>query len=82
MCVDRTGRDAPLELGNGLLAEMLGVGRATATVVTGTLQAAGLIRSDRGAISIVDREGLEDAACDCYRRVRDVFQRLLPASFT
>lgn len=79
MCLDRTGRDAPLELGSGLLAEMLGVGRPAVTVVTGALQTAGLIRSDRGAITVVDREGLEDAACDCYGRIRNVFQRLLPA---
>ena len=81
MCLDRTGGDAPLELGNGLLAEMLGIGRPAVTVVTGALQTAGLIRSDRGAITVVDREGLEDAACDCYRRVRDVFERLLPTSY-
>lgn len=81
MCLDRTGGDAPLELSNRLLAEMLGVGRPAVTIVTGMLQTAGLIRSERGTIAVVDRDGLEDAACDRYRRVRDIFHRLLPASY-
>ncbi|MFC3712620.1 Crp/Fnr family transcriptional regulator [Sphingoaurantiacus capsulatus] len=78
MCVDRTGMTGPLPADSGMLGRLLGVGRPTVTVVTGTLQTAGLIRSAREGITIVDREGLEEACCDCYGRVRRVYDRLLP----
>ena len=40
--------------------------RPTVTVVAGTLQKAGLITYHRGRVTIVDREHLEDASCECY----------------
>lgn len=81
MCLDRTTPDAGLPLGGRLLAEMLGIGRPAATVVASRLQTAGLIRLDREVIRVVDRDGLEEASCDCYRRVRATFERLLPHSY-
>lgn len=45
---------------------MLGVSRPTVTVVAGTLQKAGLITYRRGHVTIVDREKLESASCECY----------------
>jgi CRP-like cAMP-binding protein len=81
MCLDRVGPDKPLRFDNGLLAEVLGIGRPAVTVVTGTLQTARLITVERGVIAVVDRDGLEDAACDCYGRVRRAFERLLPRSY-
>jgi Mn-dependent DtxR family transcriptional regulator len=60
------------------LAQMLGVRRASVTEAAGTLQDAGFIRYARGRVTVVDREGLEDAACECYRIVRTEFDRLLP----
>jgi hypothetical protein len=45
---------------------MLGSRRATVTLSAGILQAVGLIRYHRGQVTIVDRVGLESAACECY----------------
>ncbi len=52
------------------VAHMLGVRRATVTDATHQLQAAGLIRCIRGHITMLDRRGLEEAACECYRVVK------------
>lgn len=71
MAQDRTQMNV-LDLTQEFLAEMLGARRATVTLVAGTLQRSGLIEYHRGRVKIVDREGLEAAACDCYRIVRDV----------
>jgi CRP-like cAMP-binding protein len=60
------------------LAVMLGVRRAGVSVAAGTLQDAGLIRYRRGSIRVVDRAGLEAAACECYGVVRGQFDRLFP----
>jgi CRP-like cAMP-binding protein len=48
-------------------AMMLGATRPTVSVVAGTLQRAGLITYRRGVVTILDREALEEAACECYR---------------
>jgi Mn-dependent DtxR family transcriptional regulator len=58
------------------LARMLGVRRTSVTLVAGTLQRAGLIRHRRGTIEIVDSEAMENAACECYARVRSHYERL------
>ena len=60
------------------LAEMLGVQRTTVSTVVGALRDRGLIRYGRGQVTIIDRTRLEAAACECYRVVRDHFERVLP----
>jgi hypothetical protein len=57
---------------------MLGVRRAGVTVALGTLNAAGLIRSTHGQVTVLDRPGLEAASCECYGTVSDEYARLLP----
>lgn len=52
------------------IAEVLGLRRATVSEVCSQLQAAGLLDYARGELSIVDRQGLEGRACECYRRIR------------
>jgi CRP-like cAMP-binding protein len=76
LTADRVGADE-FPLTQEFLAQMLGVRRPSVTVVEGTLQQAGLIRSRRGRIEITDRRGLEQASCECYAVLRDVFDRLL-----
>jgi CRP-like cAMP-binding protein len=77
---DRTDQDT-LPLTHEFLAAMLGVQRSTVSVVTRTLQTAGLIRQSRGGITVTNRVGLEDAACECYGKIRRHYQRLLPGTY-
>lgn len=60
-----------------LIADMLGVRREGVTVAAGHLQDAGAISYVRGRIKILDRQRLEETACECYRVVKDEFDRLL-----
>ena len=66
MAHDRIARD-DFPLTQEFVAMMLGTSRPTVTVVAGTLQKAGLITYHRGHVTIVDREKLEAASCECYR---------------
>jgi CRP-like cAMP-binding protein len=75
MTHDRVRRDE-FELSHEFLATMLGSSRPTVSLVAGTLQQAGLIRYRHGHMTIVDREALEAAACECYATVRSTFEQL------
>jgi CRP-like cAMP-binding protein len=55
------------------LGNMLGARRTTVTQAAGTLQRKGLIKYSRGRIHVVDPTGLESAACECYRTVRNLY---------
>lgn len=55
---------------------MLGAARPTVTVVAGTLQKAGLIKYRHGKVTIVDREALEHASCECYRAATGLLQEV------
>jgi CRP-like cAMP-binding protein len=75
MAHDRVESDE-FPLTQQFLAQMLGVRRATVTVIAGALQKAGLIDYSRGRIHIVDRRGLEGVACECYEVVRRVMKKV------
>ena len=60
-----------------LIANMLGVRREGVTAAAGRLQEQGLISYVRGRIRILDRRGLEAAVCECYKVVKDEYDRLL-----
>jgi CRP-like cAMP-binding protein len=76
MTHDRVGADQ-FPLTQEFLAQMLGVRRASVTVVAGVLQKAGMIAYARGRVVVLDRQRLEESACECYQAVRDDFERLL-----
>ena len=59
------------------LSHMLGVRRNTVSVEAHALQQAGLIRYARGHITILDRDGLEDCACECYSAIRAETDKLM-----
>jgi CRP-like cAMP-binding protein len=59
------------------LAQMLGANRKSVTLAAQSMQAAGLISYLRGRIQILDRAGLERAACECYGIVRERFDAFL-----
>lgn len=59
------------------LGQMLGVRSASVNVAASILQKAGFIRYSRGVITILDRAGLESAACKCYRLIEAEYARLI-----
>jgi CRP-like cAMP-binding protein len=65
MAADRH-RSPRFDVTHKFLAAMLGTRRAGVTVAATGLQARRLIRYRRGEMEILDRKGLEGAACDCY----------------
>lgn len=62
------------------LAYMLGVRREGVTQAANALQLRKLIRYHRGAVTVLDRLGMEAAACGCYQADRDTYDRLLAAA--
>lgn len=72
---DRSGVPQ-LSLTQDLIAVMLGVRRATVSIAASTLQKAGVIRYQHGKITILDRAGLEDVACECHEAVNGEYRRL------
>jgi CRP-like cAMP-binding protein len=73
---DRVGEDE-FPLTQEFLSQMLGVRRASVTVAVGALQSAQFVRFWRGRVTILDRQGLEGASCECYQIIRQEFDRLL-----
>ncbi len=69
MTHDRVGGDS-FTMTQEFMSHMLGVHRPGVTLAVGALQRAGLVRHDRGTMHVLDRAGLEAAACECYANAR------------
>ena len=75
MTSDRIGTDT-MPLTHEFLSSMLGVRRTGITAIMRELQRSGCVRYRHGQLAITDREGLEGAACECYRIDREQLRRL------
>ena len=73
---DRAAGDS-FHLTHEFLGYMLGVRRPSVSLAAATLQKAGFITYHRGEITILDRPGLEAAACECYAIIAGEYERLL-----
>ena len=78
MMHDRAQRDQ-FPLTHEYLATMLGVWRPAVSQMADGMRTAGLIDYRRGRMRIVDRVGLEAAACECYASDRAEYERLFPS---
>jgi CRP-like cAMP-binding protein len=72
---DRT-HSSELKFTHQYLAEMIASQRTTVTVIARDLQERGFIKYSRGIVHIVNRAGLERAACDCYAIIRSLYASL------
>jgi CRP-like cAMP-binding protein len=59
------------------LSAMLGVRRSSVSAAAAGLQSKGIIRYQRGDMTIVNRKALENVSCECYRAVADIYTRYL-----
>ena len=80
MMRDRSDADV-MPITQDLLAELLGVQRPSLTRAVAELQEAGLILRGRRQITILDRQGLIKASCECYQLVRERVASQLPHSY-
>ena len=78
LCHDRASSDELL-MTQEFMGKMLGGRRESVTLAARRLQEMRLIRYSRGHITILNRGRLEECACECYRTVRNEFDRLFPA---
>lgn len=79
LCADRS-ESSTLQLTHEYLADMLGSNRSTVSVAAETLKNKNLIKYSRGKITILDRQSLEQHACECYRIVHDHLANYLSVS--
>jgi CRP-like cAMP-binding protein len=76
MAQDRLNTES-LHLTQEIISHALGVPRTGVTMAAGALQRAGLIRYSRGKIMILDREGLAQNSCECFRIVHHELSHFL-----
>jgi CRP-like cAMP-binding protein len=75
MAHDRAQKDS-FVMTHEFLSLMLGLRRAGVTISAGALQRANLIQYERGSMTVIDRDGLENASCECYGAARRAYERL------
>ena len=80
MMRDRSDDDV-MPIGQNLLAEMLGVQRPSITHAIAAVEGAGLVERGRQQITILDRQGLIEASCECYQLVRERVAFHLPRTY-
>jgi hypothetical protein len=76
MTHDRVGSEK-LQVTQEFVSNLLGVRREGVSLTTGSLRNKGAIVCNRGFITILDRVGLEATACECYRVIKNEYDRLL-----
>lgn len=76
MLRDRIG-PGEVRLTHETLAQALGTGRPSVTLSIDSLQQAAIVQLCRGSITVRDWQALEVTACECYRNIRDDYQRIL-----
>ena len=59
------------------LSDMLGVRRQSVNLIARVLQQAQLISYRRGELTILDRAGLEESSCECFRVISEVYERAM-----
>jgi len=72
----RKGADS-FGLTQEFLSDMLGVRRQSVNLTARILQHAALIKYHRGELTIVDRAGLEEASCECFRVTSQMYERMM-----
>ena len=72
---DSLGRQE-VPMTHALLCRLIGVRRASVTVTLGHLEAAGILRQERGGVTILDPERLQQVACDCYRTIKAAYSAI------
>jgi len=77
MTVDRMP-DNKIVVTQEALGKMLGVRRESVTQTLGKLANDDLINRSRGNIAVLNRTKIEKRACECYKVVKDEYERLLP----
>lgn len=77
MSHDRSNGDE-IKLTHEFLAVMLGVRRPSVSEVLQELQESGLLSYNRGSITLLERQGVEAASCECYRVVADRYAKQIP----
>ena len=80
MSQDRSHADT-FDVTQEFLAYMLGVRRVGITAAAGALQSSGVIAYSRGKLTVLDRTGLENASCSCYKTDQKTYARLLDNKF-
>jgi CRP-like cAMP-binding protein len=72
----RKGQDS-FGITQEFLSDMLGVRRQSVNLTARILQQVNLIKYNRGELTILDREGLEEASCECFRVTSQMYERMM-----